>query len=135
MHGTKSAALKVKALNVSFSCNIVVSLTNYGFKNASEVTLFKNYALFSSVASNYEKCLVYQDAIDALNGNREYGNISLDAYHEINSAHKMYILKESNDLCRGYLIILQIERRAHRHILRRAFLGKNGATRHTQKRT
>ena len=74
----------------------------YDFKSASEITLFKNYALSSCVASNYEKDLVSQDAIDSLNGNREYGNISLNAYHEINDAlkkwaNKKYISKAGNN--------------------------------------
>lgn len=79
---------------VCFSLLLCCSCSAYDFKNASEVTLFKNYALSSCVASNYEKGLVYQDAIDALNGNREYGNISLDAYHDVNGVIKKWSKKE-----------------------------------------
>ena len=84
-------------LSILFCC----SCSAYDFKNASELTLFKNYALSSCVASSYPEGLVYQDAIDALNGNREYANIALEAYYAINDAlkawsKKQYIAKSGN---------------------------------------
>lgn len=77
------------------------SCSAYEFKSASELTLFKNYALSSCVATYYEGDSIYQDAIDALNGNRAYGNIPLDAYHEINDtlitwSKKEYVSKAGN---------------------------------------
>ena len=76
-----------------FIC-ISIMFTNscfaYEFKRASENTLFKNYALSMCIATNYESESIYKDAIDSLNGNREYGNIALEAYHELNEVQKMW---------------------------------------------
>ena len=82
---------------IALACFILLfsfSSFSYEFKSASEKTLFKNYALSSCVASNYEDETIFQDAIDALNGNREYGNIALEAYHEINDALEKWSKKE-----------------------------------------
>lgn len=78
-----------------------VSSFAYEFKKAAEITLFKNYALSSCVATFYKNDSIYRDALDALNGNREYGNISLEAYHEINIllkewSEKVYKSKSGN---------------------------------------
>jgi len=80
---------------------ISVSCSAYEFKKASEVTLFKNYALSSCVATYYENETIYRDALDALNGSREYANLPLEAYHEINDAlkkwsNKVYKSKSGN---------------------------------------
>lgn len=87
--------MDTKKLTVAyFSMLLCCSCSAYDFKSAGELTLFKNYALSSCVASSYEKGLVYQDAIDSLNGNREYANISLDAYYEINNSLKKWSKKK-----------------------------------------
>jgi hypothetical protein len=94
--------MDTKIIKATFTSMLLCSSCHaYDFNNASELTLFKNYALSACVASNYGKGLIYQDAIDALNGNREYGNISLDAYYEINDtlkkwSKKKYISKAGN---------------------------------------
>lgn len=62
----------------------------YDFKKSSEITLFKNYALSICIATNYENESIYKDAIDSLNGNREFGNIALEAYHELNTSLKKW---------------------------------------------
>lgn len=79
-------------------CNSCVA---YEFKSADEFVLSKNYALSACVASNYEGESIYQDALDALSGNREYGNMPLDSYHEINEelvlwGKKKYMSKSGN---------------------------------------
>lgn len=73
----------------------------YDFKNASEYTLFQNYALSACVASHYPEGPIYQDAIDALNGNRAVASIALEAYAEVNKAlekwsKKQYISQAGN---------------------------------------
>jgi len=73
---------------------ISTSCSAYEFKKSSEFTLFKNYALSSCVATHYKNETIYKDAIDALNGSREFGNISLDAYHEINKILPNWSKKE-----------------------------------------
>lgn len=84
-------------------CGVMFSMScsAYEFKKASEFTLFKNYALSSCVATHYKNESIYRDALDALNGNREFGNLSLDAYHEINKvlpkwSKKVYTSKSGN---------------------------------------
>lgn len=91
----------VRLIAICFGLVFFHSCSAYDFKNASELTLFKNYALSSCVASNYQKSSIYQDAIDSLNGNREYASISLDAYYELNESinkwsEKKYVSKKGN---------------------------------------
>ncbi len=86
--------MKIKKLVFIVFCVVFsTSCSAYEFKKATELTLFKNYALSSCVATYYENDEIYRDALDALNGNREYGNISLEAYHEINGLLKKWSKK------------------------------------------
>jgi len=94
--------MEVRKLIVIF-CGVLfsASCSAYQFKKSSEFTLFKNYALSSCVATHYKNESIYRDAIDALNGSREFGNLSLEAYHEINSvlpewSKKVYKSKSGN---------------------------------------
>lgn len=80
---------------------LCLSCSAYEFREASEITLFKNYALAACTASSYKEDSIYEDAVDVLNGNREQGSIALEAYHDLNQAlaqwsQKKYISKSGN---------------------------------------
>jgi hypothetical protein len=65
-------------------CSVsMVSLTSYASSSIDEWELFRSYSLSSCIATHYEGESIYQDAIDALNGYREFGNLPLEAYHEV----------------------------------------------------
>ncbi|MBL1432921.1 MAG: hypothetical protein COB94_005700 [Gammaproteobacteria bacterium] len=92
----------IKKLVGAFSCLFFCTpCLAYEFKSATEITLFKNYALSACVASHYEENTIYDDAIDSLNGNREYANLPLEAYYDLNEvleewSEKKYISKSGN---------------------------------------
>jgi len=73
----------------------ILSAASYAHElnKATEKQLFNNYALAMCLATEYNDDDIHNDAIKALNGYREFGNMALEAYGELNDAYKTWQTK------------------------------------------
>lgn len=78
-------------LTVLVSATSLLACASSSSSNSfSEWELFKYYSLSSCIATHYEESNIYQDAVDALNGYREFGSLPLQAYHEVSAVINSY---------------------------------------------
>ncbi|QUM82019.1 hypothetical protein HWV01_17900 [Moritella sp. 5] len=70
----------------------ILSVTSYAHEldKATEKQLFNNYALAMCLATEYKDSDIHDDAIKALNGYREFGNMTLEAYAALNDTYKTW---------------------------------------------
>lgn len=81
---TKRLIISISACIFSVACNA------HELDNMTEKQLFKNYSLTMCLATEYKNDDIHDDAIKALNGYREFGNMTLEAYSELNEAYKKW---------------------------------------------
>lgn len=83
--------MDAKRLIIFISASIL-SMSSYAHEldNATEKQLFNNYALAMCLATEYKTDDIHDDAIKALNGYREFGNMALEAYGELNDVYKTW---------------------------------------------
>ena len=64
------------------------------FKHQSGVKLFQHYAQASCLATAFTEGEIYDQAIRALNGYREFGAMPLEAYEELNKPIQQWLQKD-----------------------------------------
>lgn len=64
------------------------------FKQQSELKLFQHYAQASCLATTFTEGEIHQQAINALNGYREFGAMPLEAYEELNTPIQQWLQKD-----------------------------------------
>ncbi|MBU1312056.1 MAG: type VI secretion system amidase immunity protein Tai4 [Gammaproteobacteria bacterium] len=64
------------------------------FKHQSGVRLFQHYAQASCLATAFTEGEIYDQAISALNGYREFGAMPLEAYEELNEPIQQWLKKD-----------------------------------------
>ena len=64
------------------------------FKQQNELKLFQHYAQASCLATAFTEGEIYQQAINALNGYREFGEMPLEAYEELTAPIQQWLQKD-----------------------------------------
>ena len=64
------------------------------FKQQSEIKLFQHYAQASCLATAFTEGEIYDQAISALNGYREFGSMPLEAYQELAEPMQQWLKKD-----------------------------------------
>ena len=64
------------------------------FKHQNGVTLFQHYAQASCLATAFTKGEIHDQAVSALNGYREFGDVPLEAYEELITPIQQWLQKD-----------------------------------------
>lgn len=64
------------------------------FQQQTELKLFQHYAQASCLAKAFTEGEIYDQAVSALNGYREFGAMPLEAYEELNTPIQQWLQKE-----------------------------------------
>ena len=76
---------------------LVISVSaqaDMAFKHQSGMTLFQHYAQASCLATAFPEGEIYDQAVSALNGYREFGAMPLEAYEELIAPIQQWLQKD-----------------------------------------
>ena len=86
-----------KRLVSAISATALIACTaqaDMAFKHQSGITLFQHYAQASCLATAFTEGEIYDQAISALNGYREFGAMPLEAYEELIAPIQQWLQKD-----------------------------------------
>lgn len=83
--------MDIKRLIIPFAVFAGISACHaHQLNHSTEKQLFKNYALSMCLATEYKEGDIYNDSLKALNGYREFENMSLEANGKLNKAYQKW---------------------------------------------
>lgn len=89
MFTNKSVNAAISALLLSFSAH-----ADMAFKHQSGMMLFQHYAQASCLATAFTEGEIYDQAVSALNGYREFGAMPLEAYDALIKPIQQWLQKD-----------------------------------------
>lgn len=88
-------AFKRLALAISvYSLAACSAQADMAFKHKNDLKLYQHYALTSCVATAFTQGAIYQQAVTALNGYREFGAMPLEAYEALIAPMQLWLKKD-----------------------------------------
>ena len=85
----KATIRVIAALFISYSAHAEMAFTHQ-----SGVTLFQHYAQASCLATAFTEGEIHDQAVSALNGYREFGDMPLEAYEELITPIQQWLKKD-----------------------------------------
>lgn len=89
--------MALKRLVSAISAAALIACTaqaDMAFKHQSGMTLFQHYAQASCLATAFTEGEIYDQAVSALNGYREFGAMPLEAYEELITPIQQWLQKD-----------------------------------------
>jgi hypothetical protein len=89
--------MALKRLVSAISVAVLIACTaqaDLAFKHQSGVTLFQHYAQASCLATAFTEGEIHEQAVSALNGYREFGDMPLEAYEELITPIQQWLQKD-----------------------------------------